>query len=90
MRISKWYWAVLLVWMITGLPVAVVGVGFAGPEIFSLEGILSIFTPNIQSSKGFVTWFISFFIVFSPVLLLPLAIKIRSRPARESTTGSDN
>jgi uncharacterized membrane protein YhaH (DUF805 family) len=74
-RIRKWYWIVLVVWLITGFPILIIGIGFAGPDLFTFEGLLTIFTPDFQSFRAFFSWLSSFLIVFLPALLLPLALE---------------
>ena len=80
MRISKWYWVILGVWAITGLPIIYIGIGFAGPDLFTIEGLLSVFTPGFESFSGFFSWLIAFVIAFSPLLFLPLAVKFGRQP----------
>jgi hypothetical protein len=75
MRIQKWYWVILAIWLIIGFPVILIGIGFAGPEIFSLEGLLDIFTPDFSGYSAFFSWLSAFIIAFAPVLLLPFAVK---------------
>lgn len=74
MHIRKWYWAVLAIWIITGLPMIIIGVGFAGPDLFSLEGLLSIFTPDFRGFRDFFSWLLAFSVAFAPGLLLPFAV----------------
>jgi len=61
------YLILLLIWMFTGLPILVVGIGIAGPDLFSVDGVLMVLTPPTTSFGGFLSWLISWAIVSAPL-----------------------
>jgi hypothetical protein len=75
-RIKRWYYLVLFTWMLTGLPIYVLGEGFAGPEYgaFTLKRFFKTLVPPVGSTDAFVSWLIPTILVLLPILLLPWAI----------------
>jgi hypothetical protein len=75
MKVRQWYYGVLGLWVITGLPLLVLGIGFAGPEIFTPGGIITALTPPLDSLGDFSTWLLAWIVVLAPFVTLPFALK---------------
>jgi hypothetical protein len=75
-RLRKWYFAVLALWCLTGLPVLVLGIGMVGTD-YSIGEWLQIFVPHEFGFVALVTWLLSLVVVFYPLLILPFAIEKR-------------
>ena len=73
-RLQKWYFAVLGLWCLTGLPALVFGIGMVGTD-YSLGEWLQIFVPHEFGLIALVTWFLSLIVVVYPLLILPFAIE---------------
>jgi hypothetical protein len=86
--IRKWYWVALFIWMFTGLPIIYIGIGFAGSELFTFGGLISVFTPDLESLSAFLSWLSAFTIAFLPIILLPLAIKFTRVELQQQEAGS--
>jgi uncharacterized membrane protein YhaH (DUF805 family) len=84
MRLKSWFWLVLLAWCVTGLPIAVIGVGFAGDTLASAGGLLNALRPPLSSVSLFVEWLTTLIFVLMPVLALPWAI---GRRQKDSASG---
>ena len=74
----RWYWLILGVWVFTGLPMLVLGIGFAGPEVFTLRGLIILFTPPLSYGAGEFLWWIGGWAwIFAPLWTAPFALRRR-------------
>jgi hypothetical protein len=70
----SWYWFILLIWAFTGLPMLVLGIGFAGPEVFTPRGLVILFTPPLSYGAGeFLWWICGWMVIAIPLWAAPLA-----------------
>lgn len=67
MTVRTGYLVLLLIWMFTGLPILVIGIGFAGPSLFTLDGIVTVLTPPSTSFAEFGSWLFSWLIMSAPL-----------------------
>ena len=74
MRIRLWFWPILIAWIFIGLPIIVIGVGFAGTEIFTARGIIGFLTPPVSSLYFFLEWLWGTFVIFMPFIFFPFAL----------------
>ncbi len=78
-KIRAWfYFAIIPIWLLVCLPFLVIGIGFAGLEIFSITGlfrdlILNFDLPSIQARL--TGWVLLIF----PFLILPFALRRRAK-----------
>lgn len=79
MIVAKWFWVLLVVWCITGLPILIIGIGFAGIEFFAFKTILLMFQFEFDSLESFLTTLVGRLVSFLPVLALPFALKRRQQ-----------
>jgi uncharacterized membrane protein YhaH (DUF805 family) len=86
-RVRRWYWGVLLIWLGTGLPIYVIGEGFAGPEngAFTLTAFLRSLAPPSGGVDIITPWAIGTALILLPILALPAAIRITRRPAMNNS-----
>lgn len=77
-RLGRWYWLVWVIWLGTGLPIYVVGEGFAGPEhgAFTVDAFLRSLIPQTGSLEVFAGWGIGTTLILLPVLSFPFAIRL--------------
>jgi uncharacterized membrane protein YhaH (DUF805 family) len=75
-RIKRWYWVVVGVWLVTGLPIYLIGQGFAGPDngAFTLSLLLRSLRPPLSDIGVFLEWLLIVLLMFLPLILLPWAI----------------
>jgi uncharacterized membrane protein YhaH (DUF805 family) len=84
-KLRKWYWAVVAVWCVTGLPLYLLGQGFAGPEkgAFTLSLLIESLTPPANASAGALINILLFgLVILLPLVAFPFAIT-RKRGADE-------
>jgi hypothetical protein len=60
---KKWYWIVVAVWCFTGLPVLLLGIGFAGGM------------PSLPTADTVIPWMVGWLLILAPLLLLPFGRK---------------
>ena len=75
-RLRKWYLVVLLIWFVIGLPIYLVGQGFAGPEhgAFTFDLFISALIPPTSNVEVFAIWLIGTVSMLLPVICLPFAL----------------
>jgi hypothetical protein len=74
-KVSRWFWIAIVIWIFTGLPIMIVAIGFAGPDLFTFQGVADLLTPDIRTISGLVSWAFGWSMILFPLLLLPFAIK---------------
>lgn len=74
MKIKRWYWLVLALWLVTGLPIYLLGQGMFGQSIFDVFGFIRDIRIPTSSWDAFITWFIPMVLIFMPFLFLPFAL----------------
>lgn len=74
-----WYLIVLLVWMFTGFPFLLLGIGFAGDTLFTASGVVAVLTPPTDSLIVFLTWAFGWSLILVPVWTAPFAFRPRHR-----------
>lgn len=79
MKLRKWYWIVLAVWSVTGLPIYALSRSMFGESVFDVIGLVRDINVPTGSVDAFITWFISAFLIFFPILLLPFAFRVNRR-----------
>ena len=81
-KIRRWYWGIMAVWAITGLPIYLIGQGFAGPEhgAFTIGLLVRSLTPPAFDSPAFTYWLIGTTLQLLPLLMLPFALRVRRNP----------
>ena len=60
---QKWYWIMLAVWCVTGLPGLILGIGFAG-------GL-----PSLPTADEVIPWMLVWLLILAPLILAPFAKK---------------
>lgn len=75
----KWYKYVIFIWLLTGLPIYILGQGFMGIEqgAFTWESLLINLQPPTKNIGAFITWLIPTVLIFLPILAAPFAIRFR-------------
>ncbi|MEA3052854.1 MAG: hypothetical protein QOG72_1757 [Sphingomonadales bacterium] len=61
---KKWYWIAIAIWCVTGLPVLLLGIGFAG-------GI-----PSWPTADTTLPWMLAWLLIFAPLILFPFGRKV--------------
>ena len=74
---KKCYFAVLVLWAITGLPIIVLAIRIAGDSLLSLDGLLTVLSPPLESAEALLTWLMAWVIILYPLILLPFALRRR-------------
>ena len=77
MRLRRWYWVVLGIWVFTGLPIYLLSRGMFGESILDIVGFVGSLRVPTSSWDAFITWFIPTLLVLLPLLAMPLAITRR-------------
>lgn len=75
MVIRRWYWAVLALWCVTGLPIYALGQGMAGDSVFDVFAAARDFNVPTDDLFLFLTRLVPWLIVLMPVVALPFALK---------------
>jgi hypothetical protein len=70
MHLKSWYKVLVLIWLITGLPVLILGYGFSGRQ-FSLPD------PEFMGVVDIAFWVIGWSFVLSPLIAAPFGLKRR-------------
>ena len=67
MKVDRKYLIVFILWMLTGLPILILAIGFAGSEIFTLHGLMLVLTPPKDGIVSFFTWLVAWMLMTMPV-----------------------
>jgi hypothetical protein len=56
---KRWYWIALVIWIFTGLPILLVGIGFSGGDL------------SLPTADTVEPWIIGWLIILYPIILFP-------------------
>lgn len=77
MKLHRWYWIVLGLWVFTGLPVYLLGQGMGGNSIFDMSALFRNFGLPTSSWEVFLSRLVPLLFIIFPLLVLPFAISRR-------------
>lgn len=89
MTLARWYRWVILLWLVTGLPIYLLGQGMAGKSIFDFGDFIRNLALPTSSLDVFLSLLIPKILIFLPILCLPFAVRKSTKAHGPHANGGD-
>ena len=83
MRLPAWFWAVMVIWVLLGIPSFILAQGFRGHFSLLPDPPPFLWATNlVDQTAGTVAWAVAILIVYMPLFALPALLLWRRRQSR--------